>query len=92
MLYYLSKIFWFCVQPSGLLLILLVGGVVLVVDVVLVDVVVVDIIYLKYRVDTDKKVLWVIYPKREFPYSNGSVGDEGDYPEHPPSSYGCVCC
>jgi uncharacterized SAM-binding protein YcdF (DUF218 family) len=28
-LYYLSKIFWFCVQPSGLLLILLVGGVVL---------------------------------------------------------------
>ena len=29
MLYYLSKIFWFCVQPSGLLLILLVGGVAL---------------------------------------------------------------
>ena len=29
MLYYLSKIFWFCVQPSGLLLILLIGGAVL---------------------------------------------------------------
>ncbi|MGI9404687.1 MAG: YdcF family protein, partial [Hyphomicrobium sp.] len=29
MLYYLSKIFWFCAQPSGLLLILLVGGAVL---------------------------------------------------------------